>query len=442
MVSCAELSASMRFRQCAVAINAAPPLRSDTRAASVRGMTDHSEIGGEKGKNPQGRASYASDPASSRGRLYPEQESPPRTVFQRDRDRIIHSGAFRKLQYKTQVFVYHEGDYYRTRLTHSIEVGQIARSIARVLRVDEDLAEAVALAHDLGHTPFGHAGEYALDDCMTPYGGFDHNDQALRIVTMLEARYAGFDGLNLSWETLEGLVKHNGPLLPHPGDKPLPTTITAFQEQFDLEMATYAGIEAQVAALSDDIAYNTHDIEDGVRAGFFTLDELSDLPLVGDIIRDVTTRHSGIDSGRAIHETVRRLIDRLVRDLVAETKSRLAALNPSSAAEIRGAGKPVVGLSEAMSASEKALRRFLTERLYHDYRVNRMTSKARRIVDALFHQFMKEPNTLPTDWQNRIASHGGGKIDQARVIADYIAGMTDRYAFAEHQRLFDFSEPE
>ncbi|MDB5397335.1 MAG: deoxyguanosinetriphosphate triphosphohydrolase [Rhodospirillales bacterium] len=387
-----------------------------------------------------GRAPYASDPARSRGRLYAEPESLTRTVFQRDRDRIIHSGAFRKLQYKTQVFVYHEGDYYRTRLTHSIEVGQIARSVARVLRVDEDLAEAVALAHDLGHTPFGHAGEHALDACMRDYGGFNHNDQALRIVTRLEERYAAFNGLNLSWEALDGLVKHNGPLLPLPDGKLLPITINAFQHELDLELSTFAGIEAQVAALSDDIAYNTHDIEDGIRAGFFTLDELADLPLVGDIIQEVTGRYPDLDSGRAIHETTRRLIDRLVRDLVTETEMRLAKLAPGSAEDIRKAKLPVIALSEGVSIAEKALRHFLNTRLYHDYRVNRMTSKARRIVADLFDQFMAEPNTLPTEWQVRI---GGDDPSGARprVIADYIAGMTDRFAIAEHQRFFDFHEP-
>jgi dGTPase len=389
---------------------------------------------------PAGRAPYASDPAQSRGRLYAEPESTTRTVFQRDRDRIIHSGAFRKLQYKTQVFVYHEGDYYRTRLTHSIEVGQIARSIARVLRVDEDLAEAVSLAHDLGHTPFGHAGEDALSACMEGHGGFDHNDQALRIVTRLEARYAQFDGLNLSWEALDGLAKHNGPLLPVPPDKTLPITIDQFRHQVDLELSTFAGLEAQIAALSDDIAYNTHDIEDGVRAGFFTLDELTDLPLVGDIIREVTVRYPGLEAGRAIHEVTRRLIDRLVRDLVAETESRLAALNPKSAQDIRLARRPMVGLSKDTAAAERALREFLHRRLYRDYRVNRMTSKARRILADLFGQFIAEPDTLPTEWQVRITDLDSNST-KPRVIADYIAGMTDRFAIAEHQRFFDFHEP-
>jgi dGTPase len=387
-----------------------------------------------------GRALYASDPARSRGRLYVEPESTTRTVFQRDRDRIIHSGAFRKLQYKTQVFVYHEGDYYRTRLTHSIEVAQIARSIARVLHVDEDLAEAVALAHDLGHTPFGHAGEHALNACMADYGGFNHNDQALRIVTRLEERYADFNGLNLSWEALDGLVKHNGPLLPLPEDEPLPITINAFRNEFDLELETYAGLEAQVAALSDDIAYNTHDIEDGVRAGFFTLDELSELLLVGDIIQEVRGRNPALDSGRTIHETTRRLIDRLVRDLTAETERRLAEIKPQSADDVRKAGHPTVALSETIRAAEKQLRHFLDTRMYHDYRVNRMTSKARRILADLFKQFMAEPDTLPTQWQAQIAQDAG-RTAQARVIADYLAGMTDRFAIAEHQRFFDFHDP-
>jgi dGTPase len=388
----------------------------------------------------RGRAPYASDPGRSRGRLHAEPESLTRTVFQRDRDRIIHSGAFRKLQYKTQVFVYHEGDYYRTRLTHSIEVAQIARSIARVLHVDEDLAEAVALAHDLGHTPFGHAGENALDKCMRDYGGFDHNDQALRIVTRLEERYADFNGLNLSWEALDGLVKHNGPLLPLPEGEVLPITIAAFRREFDLELDTYAGIEAQVAALSDDIAYNTHDIEDGVRARFFTLDELAELPLVGDIIKEVRGRNPGLESGRVVHETTRRLIDRLVRDLTAETERRLAEIKPASADDIRKAGRPVVALSDEMRKAEKQLRHFLDTRMYHDYRVNRMTSKARRILADLFRQFMAEPDTLPTQWQAQI---GQSRDDtgEARVIADYLAGMTDRFAIAEHQRFFDFHEP-
>ena len=400
-------------------------------------MTQAGKIAEISRTDGRARAPYGSDPARSRGRLYAEPESPTRTLFQRDRDRIIHSGAFRKLQYKTQVFVYHEGDYYRTRLTHSVEVGQIARSIARVLSLDEDLAEAVALAHDLGHTPFGHAGEDALDSCMEPFAGFDHNDQALRIVTKLEARYAGFDGLNLTWETLEGLVKHNGPLLPLPQGETLPVTITAFQQQMDLEVGTYAAAEAQVAALSDDIAYLTHDLEDGVRAGFFTIDELGDLPLVGEIVRGVSARYPGLEPGRAIHETIRALVDHLVRDLVRETGARLEKLAPRSVEDVRGAGRPMVAFSAETSLIDKALRQFLTQRFYRDYRVNRMTSKARRIVRELFNHFMAEPETLPTPWQ---AILDGGETAPARIIADYIAGMTDRYAIVEHRRIFDLHE--
>jgi dGTPase len=414
-------------------------LRSNARIASVPAMIQQPERQ-ILSAGAAGRAPHASDPAHSRGRLYAEPESLTRTMFQRDRDRIIHSGAFRKLQYKTQVFVYHEGDYYRTRLTHSIEVGQIARSLARVLHADEDLAEAVALAHDLGHTPFGHAGEHALDACMADYGGFNHNDQALRIVTKLEERYAEFNGLNLSWEALDGLVKHNGPLLPLQEGQSLPITIDAFRHEFDLELETYAGLEAQIAAFSDDIAYNTHDIEDGIRAGFFTLDELSELPLVGDIIHEVKDRYPGLDSGRAIHETTRRLIDRLVRDLTGETERRIDEIAPQSASDIRGAGRQAVALSAGVSAAEKELRHFLNTRLYHDYRVNRMTSKARRILADLFKQFMAEPDTLPTQWQAQI-THNDADASQARVIADYLAGMTDRFAIAEHQRFFDFHEP-
>src|SRR5579883_80310 len=416
-----------------------PPLREPCGGTSVPAMTEPRRI--ERRPAAIGaRAPYASDPARSRGRLFSEPESPTRSVFQRDRDRIIHSGAFRKLQHKTQVFVYHEGDYFRSRLTHSIEVGQIARSIARVLRLDEDLAEAVALAHDLGHTPFGHAGEDALDACMAPHGGFDHNDQALRIVTRLEGRYAGFDGLNLTWESLEGLVKHNGPLVGAPSDGVLPVTIAAFQAQMNRELSTYAAAEAQVAALSDDIAYITHDLEDGIRAGFFTIAELVELPLVGDIVREVEALHPELEQGRSIHETIRRLVDRLVRDLVAETETRLAILAPGSVEEIRRAGRPIVSLSAQMLLDIKLLRRFLMDRLYRDYRVNRMTSKGRRIVQDLFNHFMAEPETLPTPWQAAIRKGGGTDSDRARVISDYIAGMTDRYAVAEHQRLFDLHE--
>ncbi len=387
---------------------------------------------------PPQQASFACDPARSRGRQFAESEAPTRTVFQRDRDRIIHSGAFRKLQYKTQVFVYHEGDYYRTRLTHSIEVAQIARSICRVLGLNEDLGEALALAHDLGHTCFGHAGEDALRACMAEYGGFDHNDQALRIVTRLECRYADFDGLNLTWETLEGLVKHNGPAVPVTHGKKLGLTTEAFSRQYDLELASHASAEAQIAALADDIAYNNHDLDDGLRAGAFTIDQLRGLPIVGDALRSVDVRKGPVlDRSRLIHELIRSTINHMVLDVLDETRRRLAALNPQSADDIRNAGAPVVAFSEGFQPAEKQLRAFLWEHLYRHYQVNRMTSKARRVVRDLFEIFIAEPETLPPDWR----SPSGNKAEQARLIADYIAGMTDRYALTEHNRLFDLRSP-
>ncbi len=386
-------------------------------------------------------APYACNPANTRGRLVGEPESPTRSCFQRDRDRIVHSGAFRKLKYKTQVFVYHEGDYYRTRLTHSLEVAQIARSISRTLGLNEDLAEAVALAHDLGHTPFGHAGEEALNACMAPYGGFAHNDQTLRILTMLERRYADFDGLNLTWETLEGVVKHNGPLLPQAGAPAagLPTTLAAFQSVCDLELHTNPGAEAQVAALADDIAYNNHDIDDGLRAGLFTVDEVAELPLVGPIIRRVCDRYPGLERGRLIHETVRRMIDAMITDLMAETRARLDAFRPASAPELRALPVAVVSFSDAMCEAQRPLRAFLKQRMYRHYRVNREMSKCKRVVTALFDLFMAEPDTLPTPWQEDIRARGGAadRAARARLVADYIAGMTDRYALAEYGRLFD-----
>ncbi|CAO3435265.1 deoxyguanosinetriphosphate triphosphohydrolase [Azospirillum endophyticum] len=384
-------------------------------------------------------APYACNPADTRGRLVPEPESPTRSCFQRDRDRIVHSGAFRRLKHKTQVFVYHEGDYYRTRLTHSLEVAQIARSIGRTLALNEDLAEAVALAHDLGHTPFGHAGEEALNACMEPFGGFAHNDQTLRILTRLERRYAEFDGLNLTWEALEGVVKHNGPLLPLPPGRHLPTTIAAFRDDWDLELHTNPGIEAQVAALADDIAYNNHDIDDGLRAGLFTVDEVAELPLVGPLVREVCDRYPGLERSRLIHETVRRMINAMVVDLVTETRRRLAEHRPGSAAELRALPLAMVSFSDAMLEAQRPLRAFLRQRMYRHYRVNREMSKCKRVVRALFQLFMDEPNTLPTEWQRDIGKHGGDTdlAVRARHVADYIAGMTDRYALAEHDRLFD-----
>lgn len=385
------------------------------------------------------RAPYASDPGHSRGRLFDEPESGTRSLYQRDRDRIIHSGAFRRLQYKTQVFVYHEGDHYRTRLTHSLEVAQIARSLSRVLQIDEDLAEALALAHDLGHPPFGHAGEEGLQKVMAPYGGFDHNGQALRLVTHLEARYAGFDGLNLTWETLEGLAKHNGPLIREAGQTDrLPWAVAEYATSQDLELHTQPGIEAQIAAVSDDVAYNTHDVDDGLRAGLFSMDDLADLPLLGPVIGEVSASYGDLDQSRLIHEMTRRMIDRMVEDLLTETRSRLDEAKPGSAAEIRALPHPVVAMSDDMKAANKVLKAFLFERMYRHYRVNRMTSKARRVVGDLFELFLSDPGCLPTRW--RTGAEGQDETVRARLVGDYIAGMTDRYALDEHRRLFDVYE--
>jgi dGTPase len=387
-------------------------------------------------------APYACRPEASRGRLVAEPESAIRSVFQRDRDRIIHSTAFRRLKHKTQVFVYHEGDHYRTRLTHSIEVAQIARTISRALGLNEDLAEALALAHDLGHTPFGHAGEEALDAVMRPYGGFDHNAQTLRLLTKLERRYAAFDGLNLSWEALEGVVKHNGPMTgkwadPKKRDR-LPAAIREYMAVHDLELDTFAGAEAQVASLSDDIAYNNHDIDDGLRAGLFTIADLADVPLVGAVFRDVSDRHPGLEHDRLIGESIRRLIDRMVADLLAETRARLDAARPRSPDDVRRLGRPVAAFSDDMTAKAGALREFLFERMYRHYKVNRMTSKARRVVSDLFQIFLDEPNCLPAEWYGR--ADGPRTQRTARLVADYIAGMTDRFALKEHRRLFDMHD--
>ena len=385
---------------------------------------------------PAGLKPYATLPGATRGRLHAEPESATRTPFQRDRDRIIHSTAFRRLKHKTQVFVYHEGDHYRTRLTHSLEVSQIARSLARALGLNEDLAEALALAHDLGHTPFGHAGEEALDAAMKEFGGFDHNAQTLRILTKLEQKYAEFDGLNLTWETLEGAVKHNGPLVSKARTlESLPEAIVEYNRQQDLELATYAGPEAQLAALSDDIAYNNHDIDDGLRAGLFSIADLEPLPLAGEVFAEVRHRYPKIDDARLVHEAIRRMIDRMIGDVLAETTARLAALAPSSVADIRAWDRPVVAFSQGLAAADRGLKAFLFERMYRHYRVNRMTSKARRVVRELFELLVSEPQSLPQDWRVRAQTLDGRK--RARLVADYIAGMTDRFALEEHRRLFD-----
>ena len=375
-------------------------------------------------------APYAVDPARCRGRLHPERESEHRSPFQRDRDRIIHSTAFRRLKHKTQVFVEHEGDHYRTRLTHSIEVAQIARTIARALGLDEDLAEALSLAHDLGHTPFGHIGESQLNSLMAAWGGFDHNGQALRVVTELERRYASFDGLNLTWETLEGLIKHNGPMA-----APLPFGVGAYNDRHDLELSTHASAEAQVAAISDDIAYNNHDLDDGLRAGLFTLEEASEMSVVAQALAEVDGGFPNLDPARRQHETLRRVFGVMVDDVIAESQRRLKDLQPASAEEVRAAAAPVVGFSPALLADITPLRRFLFQRMYRHTRVNRMMSKAKRILAEMFGLFMEEPNLMPAP--RRAEVEAASPERRARIIADYIAGMTDRYALDEHRKLFD-----
>ncbi len=375
-------------------------------------------------------APYACHAGASRGRLFKEPESATRGCFQRDRDRIIHSAAFRKLEYKTQVFVNHEGDYFRTRLTHSLEVAQIARSACRYLCLNEDLAEALALAHDLGHPPFGHAGEEALNEMMEPFGGFDHNAQSLRVVTRLERRYADFDGLNLTWETLEGVIKHNGSL-----SRPLPRAIAEYGELHDLETHTYAGAEAQVAALSDDIAYNNHDIDDGLRAGLFTTGDLAEVPLVGPIFAEVRSDHPGLDESRLIFEAVRRMIGAMVTDALEETGRRIAEAKPETAAAIRALDGPVAGFSAPMRENDRALKAFLFDNMYRHYRLNRMCSKARRVVKELFGLLLSEPECLPSEWRDEAGDAGSEAT--AQLVADYIAGMTDRFALDEHRQLFD-----
>lgn len=383
-------------------------------------------------------APWATDPARSRGRLHAEAESPTRSPFQRDRDRIVHASAFRRLKQKTQVFIAHEGDHFRTRLTHSLEVAQIAKSVARTLGLDEDLAETVALAHDLGHPPFGHSGEDELDACMKDFQGFDHNAQTLRVITKLEARYPRWDGLNLTWETLEGVVKHNGPLITARRTlADLPLAIREYAVEQDLELDTWSGPEAQVAALADDIAYNNHDIDDGLRAGLFTVDELIELPFVGTVFKTVRDEFPDAEEDRQIGEAVRRLIGARIRDLVEETRARAARLKPQSAEDVRALDGPIVAFSEEMRVHESSLRRFLMAKMYRHYKVARMRSQARRVIRDLFTLFLAEPETLPEKWRARAA--GAGTPETARLVCDYIAGMTDAYAVEEYGRLFDLA---
>ncbi|PVB63668.1 deoxyguanosinetriphosphate triphosphohydrolase [Labrenzia sp. 011] len=396
----------------------------------------------EIGFGAQSRAVYAENPANSRGRLFPESESPTRTPFQRDRDRIIHSSAFRRLKHKTQVFVYHEGDHFRTRLTHTIEVSQIARSLARALRLDEDLAESLALAHDLGHTPFGHEGEDVMHESMAPFGGFDHNAQSLRVVTHLEQRYAEFDGLNLSWETLEGLVKHNGPLVAADGaplgkfrGAELPFAIREYAGQQDLLLGTWPGGEAQAAAIADDIAYDAHDLDDGLRAGLFAIDDMRDVPFLADILTEVDAKYPGLEESRRIHEIVRRSITRMVEDVIHEAVRNIARVNPGSAEDIRMAGRCLVGFSEEMAVAEKDVKRFLFARVYRHRDVLAVRRLVARVVRDLFSGFKEDPALMPSPWNEGLQELS--EDDVARRVCDYIAGMTDRYAIEEHRRLFD-----
>ncbi len=387
-------------------------------------------------------APYACHAEQSRGRLYKEPESLRRSAFARDRDRILHSSAFRRLKDKTQVFVYHEGDHFRTRLTHSLEVAQIARSLARTLKLDEDLTEALALAHDMGHTPFGHAGERELDRLMRPHGGFDHNAQALRLVTRLEQRYAGFDGLNLTWETLEGLVKHNGPLIDakgnpvgHHRDKGVPSSIIEYSEVHNLDLALHGSLEAQIAALADDIAYNAHDIDDGLRARLFDVIDLGDVPLVGKALSDVLKAYPKLQRPKVIHETVRRMIGDMVNDALTTTEKKLKLLNPKSVAEVRNAGETIVSFSPQMQENSRVLKTFLTGHMYRHKDVLAIMTRASRIITNLFKAYLDDPKLLPRDWQEDYLVSGDS--GHARQVCDFIAGMTDRYAIQQHRRLFD-----
>ena len=380
-------------------------------------------------------APYASNWRESRGRLWPEAESSERTSYMRDRDRIVHSGAFRRLKYKTQVFVYHEGDHYRTRLTHTIEVAQISRTIARRLGLDEDLAEALALAHDVGHPPFGHAGESVLNECLAPHGGFDHNVQTLKQLTLLEKRYMDFDGLNLSWECLEGLVKHNGPF--NKKDK-IPEYLNEFNDIFDLDLFRYSSLEAQVAAIADDIAYDNHDIDDALRAGLLDIDDIRHLPFFGSVIAEVHDTHHDRSRERVIFEGVRRLIGGMVDDVVETSRARIANAAVAHCDDVRAHGLPLVAFSDQLGEHDRILKNFMFDNVYRHWRINRSTSKAKRVVRDLFDIYTAEPNILPDEWRN-LAEHVDEK-SRAIAVADFIAGMTDRFAMIEHRRLFDLSE--
>jgi dGTPase len=388
------------------------------------------------------RSVYACDPDRSRGRLFAEPPSRTRSPFRRDCDRVIHSTAFRRLKYKTQVFVFHEGDHYRTRLTHSLEVAQIARALARQLGLDEDLTETLALAHDLGHPPFGHAGERALDSCLETHGGFDHNAQTLRVLTSLEHRYPEFDGLNLSWESLEGVVKHNGPLTDRNGtaigryrDRGIPPGIAEYNGIYDLELWSFASLEAQVAAIADDIAYDAHDIDDGLRAGLFTVDDLRIMPLTAEMIAEIGRHYPDLDDDRRGAELVRELISRLIGAVVLEAQKRLDAARPTSVDDVRHHGEVLIAFSPDVAQAEAEIKAFLKLRMYRHKRVMRVMGEAEQILFDLFARYQKTPADLPVEW---LPPEGtDSETERARRIGNFIAGMTDRFALTEHQRLFD-----
>lgn len=385
------------------------------------------------------RAVYAANPWSSRGRMFPEESSLTRSEFQRDRDRIVHTTAFRRLKHKTQVFISPDGDHYRTRLTHTIEVAQIARALARALKLDEDLAEGVALVHDFGHTPFGHTGEDALDELLKPYGGFDHNAQSLRVVTKLERRYAEFDGLNLTWETLEGLVKHNGPLLTKDGRGirgPLPQPIRDYCELHDLELASYASLEAQVAAIADDIAYNTHDIDDGLRSGLLTFEVLEEVPFLAGLMSEVRARYPHLDPTRFAYEVTRRQITHMVEDVIGVAQDNLLKLRPESAQQVRDADQVIATFSKEMAETDQAIKKLLFSHIYRHPEIMRIRAGAAQILSDLFGAYMNDPTLMRSHyWVNHIA--GLGDAAKARHVADYLAGMTDTYAVRAHSELFD-----
>jgi len=386
------------------------------------------------------RAPFAADPRLSRGRVHAEPPSPTRTAFQRDRDRVVHSTAFRRLREKTQVFLVDEGDHYRTRLTHTIEVAQIARALARALRLDEDLAEALALAHDLGHPPFGHAGERALDAAMAEFGGFDHNAQSLSVVTRLERRYPRFDGLNLTWETLEGLVKHNGPLIDRSGapvpryaERGIPEVIAEFARKADLWLWSWPGAEAQSAAIADDIAYDAHDIDDGLRAGLLSLEGLADLTLPGRILADIAAEYPNLARERAVHELSRRLITAMIEDVIAESLRRIEETMPASSDAVRTAGRTLITFSQPMETADREIKDRLRTDVYRHETVMGVMRQAEELVRRLFDRYRSDPASMPEAWR---PAPDLDDAAAARQVADFLAGMTDRYATAEYRRLF------